>query len=152
MRRAATRERADRRRPAPRWQATPAGVGDNGGMSDEQPHGAGPANVDPPGAATSTGRVTVRRAPRYPRFIILGAGLGAIVAFVSTAILPVDPAVGFGALFGYFALFGVSLGAALGGLIAIVLDSVASRSASELAAERTVVDATPEEVEGTLED
>lgn len=121
-------------------------------MTDEQPQGAGPANVDPAGAVTSTGRVTVRRAPRYPRFIILGAGLGAIVAFVSTAILPVDPTVGFGALFGYFALFGVSLGAALGGLVAIILDSVASRSASELAAERTVVDAPPEEVEGTLED
>lgn len=113
---------------------------------------SGAPAADPAGSTTSEGSVTVRRAPRYPRFILLGAGLGAIVAYILTAAFPIDPLVGFAALFGYFALIGVSVGAALGGLIAIALDTVATRRAKTLAAERTVVDPVPEDVEGDLED
>jgi pimeloyl-ACP methyl ester carboxylesterase len=81
-------------------------------------------------------RVTVRRAPKYPRFIILGAGLGAVVTFVLTNLFPVDPLVGFGPLFGYLLLFGVPAGAALGAIVAILLDAVATRRAREVEAER----------------
>ncbi len=103
--------------------------------------------------AVSTGdRVSVRRAPRYPRFIVLGAGLGAIVTFVLTASFPIDESVGFGPLFGYFLLFGVPAGAALGGIVAVVLDVIATRRAKQFDAERTTVDAEPEELEGELED
>lgn len=116
-------------------------------MTDQQPQG-----TDPAGSSTSEGNVTVRRVPRYPRFILLGAGLGAIVAYILTAAFPIDPLVGFAALFGYFALIGISAGAAIGGLIAIALDTVATRRAKTLGAERTVVDPTPEDVEGDLED
>jgi len=144
-------------------------------MTDQQPQGTDPAGSTPPagtnpegaasdsaasdsaasdsaGSSTSAGSVTMRRAPRYPRFIVLGAGLGAIVAYILTAAFPVDPLVGFAALFGYFALIGVSAGAAIGGLTAIVLDTVATRRAKTMGAERTVVDPTPEDVEGDLED
>lgn len=110
-------------------------------MTDDKPQGDVPAAGDPPREpkrVTSEDRVSVRRAPRYPRFIILGAGLGAVVTFIVTALFPVDPAVGFGALFGYFALVGVAVGAALGALAAVILDAVATRRAQQLDAERTI--------------
>lgn len=98
------------------------------------------------------GRVSVRRAPRHARFIVLGAGFGAVVTFVLTALYPVDPDVGFPAMFGFFALLGVPAGAVIGAMFAIVLDAVATRRARELDAEQTTVTAPPEDVEGDLED
>ncbi len=100
----------------------------------------------------SEDRVSVRRSPKYPRFIVLGAGVGAVVTYIVTALYPVDPAVGFGALFGYFVLFGVPIGAALGGLLAIVLDVVGTRRARQLTAERTSVEAREVPLDGDLED
>ena len=97
-------------------------------------------------------RVTVRRSPRYGRFIILGAGLGAVVTFALTNLFPIDAEVGFGPLFGYFLLFGVPIGAALGGLLAVLLDVVSSRRATDLEAERSTVEAPEQELEGDLED
>lgn len=96
--------------------------------------------------------VRVRRSPRYGRFLILGAGVGAVATFIATNLFPIDPSVGFGALFGYLLLFGVPTGAALGGLVAVILDVVNSRRARILEAERFTVDPRPEEVEGDIED
>ena len=59
----------------------------------------------------------------------VGGGIGAIATFIATSLYPVDPAVGFGALFGYFALFGVTGGVLLGALVAILLDRVSTRRA-----------------------
>ena len=77
----------------------------------------------------STDRVTVRRAPRIPAFIAVGAILGALVTLILTSLFPVDPAVGFGALFAYFALYGVTGGVVLGALVGIILDRVSTRRA-----------------------
>lgn len=85
----------------------------------------------------SEDRVTVRRAPRITRFLILGAGLGAIATFILTALYPIDQKVGFGPLFGYFLLFGIPAGAALGGIIASVLDIISTRRSKSLTAERS---------------
>jgi len=67
-------------------------------------------------------QVTVRRAPKYPAFMIVGGGIGAIVTFILTALYPVDPLVGFGPTFAYFCLFGVPLGVVIGAVLAIILD------------------------------
>ena len=77
--------------------------------------------------------VRIRRAPKFPTFLILGGGVGAIVSFTLTALFPVDPAVGFGALFGYFALYGVTAGVLIGALIAIVLDRRSLKHVSTVA-------------------
>jgi hypothetical protein len=83
--------------------------------------------------------VRIRRAPKFPTFLILGGGVGAIVSFVLTALFPVDPSVGFGALFGYFALYGVTGGVLVGALIAIILDR---RSLKHVSTASVVVETT----------
>ena len=128
-------------------------------MTSPAPDAAVPDSPEPEpepepdaGAIVAARRVTVRRAPRIGRIVVLGAGLGAIVTFILTAIFPVDPLVGFGALFGYFLLFGVPIGAAVGAIFAITLDIIASRRAKQLDAEHERVDAPVEQLEGELED
>jgi hypothetical protein len=105
--------------------------------SAQQPDGT------PPMGTVADAEVRIRRAPRYPIFLILGGGLGAVVTFVLTALFPVDPAVGFGALFGYFAIYGVPAGVLVGAVVAIVLDRVSSRRAKSVVVEHTTVDPRP---------
>ncbi len=93
-----------------------------------------------PTQSSEEAEVTVRRIPRYSRFLIIGAGLGAVITFILTASFPSDPKVGFGALFGYFLLFGVPAGVVLGAVVAILLDVVLNRRARTVMAERTTVD------------
>ena len=77
--------------------------------------------------AANESEVRIRRAPKYSAFIIVGGGIGAIITFILTAIFPVDPLVGFGALFGYFALYGVTAGVLVGALLALLLDRIGLR-------------------------
>jgi hypothetical protein len=96
-------------------------------------------------AANET-EVQIRRAPKYSAFIIVGGGIGAIVTFILTAIFPVDPLVGFGALFGYFALYGVTAGVLVGALLALLLDRVGLRRSRPA----TVVTAPSDDSEPTV--
>jgi MFS family permease len=73
--------------------------------------------------------VRVRRAPKFGRFAIIGGAVGAIATLAVTSAFPVDPAVGFWALFAYFALFGVTAGVVLGVVIALIFDAVSRRRA-----------------------
>lgn len=99
---------------------------------------------------TTESSVRVRRAPKYPAFIIVGGGLGAIAAYIVTSLFPVDPQTGFAATFGYFALYGITAGVVVGAVVAIVLDRVTLGRARTATAEQTTVEAAP--VEGILED
>ncbi len=78
--------------------------------------------------------VSIRRAPRFSAFIVIGALVGLVATLVVTSLYPADPAVGFPATFGYFALFGVPIGAVLGAVVALVLDRRATRRAAEVIA------------------
>lgn len=82
-------------------------------------------------------KVTVRRAPKIPAFMIVGGGVGAIVTYILTSLQPADPAVGFGALFAYFSLFGIPAGIVLGAVVAIVIDRVSIRRARSVEVEVT---------------
>lgn len=117
----------------------------------DQPDPIDQPDPEEPQGTTDVTQVRIRRAPKIPVFIILGAGLGAVVTFVLTALFPVDPDVGFGPLFGYFALYGIPAGAVLGSVIAIVLDRASIRRAKTIAAEHTTVEPRPIEGE-TSED
>lgn len=92
--------------------------------------------------------VRIRRAPKIPAFMIVGGGIGAIVTFIVTAVFPVDPTVGFGALFGYFALFGVSGGVLLGALLALLLDRVGLRRARSAVVEHELIETPGPEASG----
>jgi NhaP-type Na+/H+ or K+/H+ antiporter len=67
--------------------------------------------------------------------MIVGGGIGAIVTFILTAQFPVDPSVGFPALFGYFCLFGVPAGVVVGAVLAMLFDRASLRRAKSVQAE-----------------
>ena len=100
----------------------PAHLGDNGGVSE-------PRDDD--------GRVSIRRAPKFSAFMIVGGGLGAVITFIVTRLFPVDPLVGFWALFAYFALFGIAAGVLVGALLALILDRRSRKRATTVVVERT---------------
>lgn len=85
-------------------------------------------------------QVTIRRAPKIPVFLVLGALVGLLGTLVVTALQPADPTIGFAALFGYFCVYGVPFGIVIGGVIAVLLDWVSIRRAKTVPAERMTVD------------
>lgn len=74
-------------------------------------------------------RVRIRRAPKFSVFVVIGALLGVFVSLVLTASFPIDPAVGFGPTFGYFAIYGFVGGILVGCIVALIFDRVLRRGA-----------------------
>jgi hypothetical protein len=117
---------------------------------------------DRPAPAPQTDRtpdeVTIRRAPKFGVFIVGGGVLGFIATLiVVTATMDIDRGtktedVSFGGLVGYFSLWGVTIGLAVGAIVAIVLDRVFARRAAKLTAERVAVEPEEETITGEIED
>lgn len=84
----------------------------------------------------SSSEVKIRRAPKFGVFLVLGALVGFLVTLILTSQFPADPAVGFIASFAYFCLYGIPAGAALGALVAMVLDVISTRRARTVTVER----------------
>ena len=83
--------------------------------------------------------VTVRRAPRYGRFITLGALVGALVALLLTFAFSGQPAqpeleLGFdrGQVFGFLLLLCATIGAALGAVAALLIDRGSAKRAKSV--------------------
>ncbi|MGL4340340.1 MAG: hypothetical protein ACRCSP_07965 [Rhodoglobus sp.] len=104
----------------------------------------------PAAVPVGTEQVTVRRAPKIPAFLIVGGGVGAVATFILTSLFPADPSVGFGALFGYFSLFGVTGGVLLGAILAISLDRRSIKRA-RVASAQISTEVKPVEVESDAE-
>ena len=85
-------------------------------------------------------QVTIRRAPKISVFLILGGALGAIATLILTMLQPADPNVGYPALFGYFLLYGLPAGVALGAVVALILDRISRSRARTAIAERVTGD------------
>jgi hypothetical protein len=108
--------------------------------SQDSPGTAGNTPEQTPTVPARRG-VTVRRAPKYVPFLVLGALLGIAVAAVIAFGLPGDENYDPGAVFGFFlVLFGIG-GAILGAIAALVLDRLSVHRA-----ERAVVEAVPDSV------
>ena len=110
------------------------------------PSSSEPSASDPAGAVPSRERVVVHRAPKIWGFLGLGAIVGIIATLVLTlAFRPADGAAtvtedgtefGLTQVFGFLLVFLIPLGAALGALVAIVLDRILSLRAVEVDVER----------------
>jgi len=80
--------------------------------------------------------VTVHRSPRYFSFMIVGAVVGAIAAFVLTFALPQNPDYDAAQVFGFLLLGGVVVGVALGSIVALIVDRVIGRKSATVVADR----------------
>lgn len=107
-----------------------------------------------PAADADLRAATVRRAPRFGAFIVVGGLLGFLVTAIVTMQFPADPAVGLLATVGYFSIFGISAGIALGALVAIVLDRRSRRRSRRATVEHAAVrtEPTDEAVDTTVID
>jgi hypothetical protein len=85
--------------------------------------------------------VTVRRAPRYGRFILLGVILGAVVALILTFTFTGQPVEGElvqfdkGQVFGFLLLVCGVIGAAIGAVVALLIDRSSARRAQSVTVE-----------------
>ncbi|MFD5276050.1 hypothetical protein ACFWIX_00675 [Pseudarthrobacter sp. NPDC058362] len=84
--------------------------------------------------------VTVRRAPKYVPFLVLGAVVGILAAAVVAYALPGSDSFDPGAVFGFFLVMFAGGGAILGAILALLLDRRSVRKQ-----QRAVVEAVPEE-------
>ena len=91
-------------------------------------------------SAPEVQQVSIRRAPKLPVFLLLGALLGAFVTLILTSLFPADPEVGFAASYAYFCLFGVPAGIVLGALVGLFFDRRSVRKARTVTVEHQQVD------------
>jgi len=80
--------------------------------------------------------VTVRRAPKVPVFLIMGAALGVVVSLIVTSLFPFDSGEGVAQTYGYISLWGFTIGGAVGCVVAIIAERVTSRGAKRVQVER----------------
>lgn len=83
--------------------------------------------------------VTIRRAPRYVPFLIVGALVGVVAAAVVAYAMPGDATFDPGAVFGFFLVMFAAAGALLGALLALILDRRSVRRQ-----ERALVESVPD--------
>ena len=91
--------------------------------------------------STAHREITVRRAPKFVPFMILGAVVGAIVAAIIAYGRPADPAYDASTVFGFFLIVCIGGGVILFSILALILDRMSVKRA-----ERAVVEAVPDSV------
>ena len=92
-----------------------------------------------PQNSMSSETVTVRRSPRYLRFFILGLIVGVIGALVLTVAFPIDAKYTVLQVFGFMLLISLSVGGALGLIVAIILDRTVGKRTVTVEATRETV-------------
>jgi len=97
---------------------------------------------------TETTDVRIRRAPRLPVFLFLGALLGVILALIATALGHVDPKVGFAGTFGYLCIYGIPVGIVIGALVGLLLDRNSRRRSRVIAMEQQTVEQAADREDG----
>lgn len=76
-------------------------------------------------------RVAIRRSPRLAAFILVFGALGFFGTLIVTGLFEADPSLGFGTVFAYFSLYGITGSIALGIVVWLVLDLRSKRKATE---------------------
>ena len=98
-----------------------------------------PAQGNVQGGVPERREVTVRRAPKYVPFLILGGLVGVAAAAIIAYALPGDPSYDASSVFGFFMVLCAAGGVILGAATALVLDRLSVRRA-----EHAVVEFAPE--------
>lgn len=100
-----------------------------------------------PSEVSTEHTVLVRRSPRYFRFMAVGVVIGLIVTVILTFSFPEQADFNNAQVFGFVGLIAVVTGAALGAIVAIIVDRVVSRKPLEavmVTTERFLVDESAE--------
>ena len=116
-----------------------------------QPTAAAAAQPEPDFVETledADEEIVIRRSPRYLNFILLGALLGAIVAFVLTLVFPENPDYSRIQVFGFLLLVCGVIGIALLSLVAILLERTVGRREMRARADKLGARIPPHEPEG----
>ena len=108
------------------------------GTAGTEPHGE-----SAPGSVPERREVTVRRAPKYVPFLILGGLVGVVAAAIIAYALPGDASYDSGSVFGFFMVLCAAGGVILGAVAALVLDRISVRRAGRAVVE-SVPDSTPD--------
>ncbi|MEZ2390496.1 hypothetical protein AB6813_13280 [bacterium RCC_150] len=109
---------------------------DGGTPTGETPNNSGPA--DNTHTTPERRGITVRRAPKFVPFMVLGGLVGVIAAAFVAYGLPGDASFDTGAVFGFFLVAFAAGGVLLGSIVALVLDKASVRRAR-----RGVVESVP---------
>lgn len=80
--------------------------------------------------------VIVRRAPRYFNFMLVGAVVGAVVAFILTVSFPENPDFGRLQVFGFLLIALLAFGVGLGCLVALIVDRFVGRTGTTAVVDR----------------
>ena len=86
-------------------------------------------------------QVRLRRSPKILSFALAGALVGAILALILTLAFPPNDRYPASQVFGFLLLIGLTLGGALGAVVALILDRTLRRRAQLVEAVREVTSA-----------
>jgi len=103
-------------------------------MSSEEtaPESSAPHNS----VSAETREVTIRRAPKYSAFMFVGAVIVVLAALFTTYAFPeVEGETTWNQVFGFLLLPAAAIGAALGGIVALILDRVIGRKEHQVQAQ-----------------
>jgi len=92
----------------------------DGSASTTTPSVTEPSVTEP--SVTEPSTVTIRRSPRYFRFLLLGVILGALAALIPAFGTPESAEFSRGQVFGFFLLMFGTVGLAVGATVALLLD------------------------------
>jgi hypothetical protein len=87
-------------------------------------------------ATVTEDTVTVKRTPRYFRFMFAGSVVFALIALALTFAFPENPTYSRAQVFGFLLVAAIALGVAVGSLVALALDRAAGKRAKTFQADR----------------
>jgi H+/Cl- antiporter ClcA len=117
-------------------------------MTDAQSDQQGETPTETAAQATPSETVTsetvrVRRTPRYARFMLVGALVCVVAAFIVTYSFPQGAGYDRNTVFGFMLLVAIAVGVALGALAALIADRIARKQARTVTADRIDVRTPP---------
>jgi hypothetical protein len=101
--------------------------------SSEQPQDA---SAEPEETVLSAATVTVHRAPRYRNFMLLGAIVGVLLAFILTLAFEQNAEYAQAQVFGFLLLGGIAVCTTLGAVVALIIDRFVGRAHVSVVADR----------------